>query len=739
MKEDRFQMVISEENLMRAWTIVRSKDSAGGIDGVTLEEYAMDIENNISVLRFSLSQGKWKPEPYLNKPIPKKNDGVRMIGLMAVEDKIVQTAIKNIIEPLLESTFFNSSFAYRPGRGHLRCVKQALSFCRKHKSGFWVRCDIDDFFATIDRGILFGRLRSLLVDERLMSLIELCLSIGSVDEGFKWNDSDMGLPQGTILSPILANYYLSPFDQSVLSKTQSYLRYSDDFVFWCDDLDSAERLADNIVSFLSERLRLHLNEPPVAKSMDEAIPFLGLLISPSGTSLSAERIAELTGMVCKLEWNGKELSKHYWRNIDGIRRYYLAALPGEYRKLFSKILGDASIEWKETGVRVDEKIIREIGLRLVGTDISDTISMDDGCTPFDVTMKERSNRKKAMASRKLEYHRLEAENSELVISSSGYYIGAGGRGLIVRKNGQPIRIHSAAVKHISIMSGGVSFSSNLIEYCANNGIGLDFFGDHCTHNASLLAPEYMQTNMWDVQKSLSEDESFKIAKAIMIGKLRNQLNLCKYFNKYHKHHGTAMAFASFNESFSKVVDQMKRLPCEGDYKKKLMAYEALAAELYWEYVRELLYDDDVEFYSRVKQGARDVFNCMLNYGYALLYPRIWQSLLRRGFNPYIGLVHHAEGNANLVFDFIELFRCQAVDRIVIGIIQKKEKCSVTSEGLLDEPTKKRLTEELFKRLYRYENYRGEHRTLSDIIDLQVAELVRSYKNGNAFRPYLAKW
>lgn len=397
-------------------------------------------------------------------------------------------------------------------------------------------------------------------------------------------------------------------------------------------------------------------------------------------------------------------------------------------------------EWKRKGICLDDSVLKEIGSRLVGVNIIEKLEEDDFFPPFELTKDlESDKRTKVISSRKREYHRMEAENSELVISGPGYYIGAGGKGLVVRKNGQPIRVSSSAVKHITIMSGGVAFSSNLIDYCSNHGIGIDFFGEHCSHKASLLSPDYMQTSLWDVQKNISKYREFEIAKTIMVGKLRNQLNLCKYYNKYHKAHGTASAFDDFLTSFSKVLNDMINLTLVDNYKKRLIAYEAAAAEMYWEYVRELLYDDDVEFYSRVKQGAKDVFNGMLNYGYALLYPRIWQSLLRRGFNPYIGLVHHAEGNANLVFDFIELFRCQVVDRIVIGIIQRGEKCSVDSEGQLDDTTKKRLTEEVFKRLYRYEMYRGESRTLSDIIDLQATALVRSFTDDCAFRPYIAKW
>lgn len=129
---------------------------------------------------------------------------------------------------------------------------------------------------------------------------------------------------------------------------------------------------------------------------------------------------------------------------------------------------------------------------------------------------------------------------------------------------------------------------------------------------------------------------------------------------------------------------------------------------------------------------------MLNYGYSLLYPRIWQAILRKRLNPYIGFVHYAEGNPNLVFDVIELFRSQTVDRVVISMIQKKEHAAMAN-SLLDEATRNQLTRHVLERLNRYEKYRGEDRRLSEIIELQVGELVSAIVSGTTYRPYIAKW
>lgn len=208
------------------------------------------------------------------------------------------------------------------------------------------------------------------------------------------------------------------------------------------------------------------------------------------------------------------------------------------------------------------------------------------------------------------------------------------------------------------------------------------------------------------------------------------------FNKYHKSVGIDAPFDELVKSLSGVLCKMKM--SDNLDSNTLMGYEAVAAESYWEYIRQLMSDDEVEFYSRVKKGASDLVNSMLNYGYSLLYPRIWQAILKKRLNPYVGLVHYSEGNPNLVFDVIELFRSQAVDRVVISMIQKKEH-TVMSGGLLDDETRNLLTRHVYERLNRYEKYRGEEKRLSEIIDLQISELASPIVSGTTYRPYMAKW
>jgi len=736
MKDGLFMSVASYDNLNIAWKAIMSKESAGGIDNITLDSYYRNLHNNLERLHRDLIEGKWSPQPYLNVSIPKKDNEERTIGLLSVGDKIVQTSIKMVLEPILEKTFSRSSYAYRPGRGHMKCVRRALHETKTHKEGFHIRCDIDNFFASIDRTMLMRRLHQVVKDEKLLQLIDLCMSIGSVEKNLHWVETAKGIPQGAILSPMLANFFLNSFDQSIDDKGIPYLRYSDDIVMWEDSRHEAEAIAASTMEYLSSRMGLSLNEPPEIAPCSEPFEFLGIVISATKASISEKKKAELSEAISNIELIKNNPTKMYLKGIDGINRYYLSVLPTEYRELFEAMFDDAKKVWSSKGIKIPEKVLKELSKRLLGNTRPNTT-----LTKNSVSCSSPLQKQRLLSKRKAEYQRLESENSELVIAGSGYFLGAGYRGLILKKAGQPLKLNSAAIKHISILSGGVAISSNLVEYCSKKGIAIDFFGEHCSHLASLMSPSTVNSSLWTTQALLSDGESLSLAKSIMIGKLKNQLNLCKYYNKYHKRNGENDEFSLMVNIFEDAekaiaevsIDKMK------DYRKCIMAYEASAAEKYWQYVRDLLSDDNVEFYSRVKQGAVDVVNCMLNYGYSMLYPRIWQALLKKGLNPYCGFIHHAEGNPNLVFDIIELFRCQAVDRIVISMLQRKERCCVTQNGMLDDETKRTLAQNVMTRLYRYETYRGESRRLCDIIDMQAAALAESVMSGSKFRPYVAKW
>jgi CRISPR-associated endonuclease Cas1 len=173
--------------------------------------------------------------------------------------------------------------------------------------------------------------------------------------------------------------------------------------------------------------------------------------------------------------------------------------------------------------------------------------------------------------------------------------------------------------------------------------------------------------------------------------------------------------------------------------QKLVGFEAQIAIRYWDYIRELVSDDEVGFEHREHRGATDIVNSMLNYGYAILYTRVWQALLSAHLNPFNSLIHaRQEGKPTLVYDMVEIFRCQVVDRIVISLVQKGQDVEIRN-GLLTDQTRKMLVRSVMERLARYEKYQGEEMKMENIIVRQAKLLAKAFEGTEKFKPYVAKW
>ena len=221
----------------------------GGIDGVTIQEFEKEKRKQIPMLASELKAGSWKPQPYLEIEVSKfKNpEEVRKLGMSAIRDKIVQHAIRAIIEPRYEKIFLGNSYSYRPGKGAVKAIRRILAECHKSKYKYVLRLDIDDFFDTIDHDILQKRLLATGTDVEIVRLIMLCVQMGKVKQNSReWIETDSGAPQGAVLSPIVSNLYLHSFDQFAVSRDVPYIRYADDFLFICETREQAEDILQRI-------------------------------------------------------------------------------------------------------------------------------------------------------------------------------------------------------------------------------------------------------------------------------------------------------------------------------------------------------------------------------------------------------------------------------------------------------------------------------------------------------------
>ena len=193
----QFNALCQIPRLHLAWDLVKAKGSAGGIDGMTIIEFEKEKRKEIPKLAEELKAGIWKPQPYMEIEMAKtKNpDEIRKLGMTAIRDKIVQHAIKSIIEPRYERIFLGNSYGYRPGKGATKAIRRVLAECSKKQYKYVLRLDIDNYFDTIDHEILQKRLIATGTEAEIVRLIMLCVKMGKVKQNsLEWMETEYGNP-----------------------------------------------------------------------------------------------------------------------------------------------------------------------------------------------------------------------------------------------------------------------------------------------------------------------------------------------------------------------------------------------------------------------------------------------------------------------------------------------------------------------------------------------------------------
>lgn len=266
--------VYDRRNLWANWCKSAANKGAPGVDEITLDRYGKDAEANLARLAGRLKDGTYRPKAIRRTYIPKADGSLRPLGIPTVEDRIVQGAIRQAIEPIFEREFAPHSYGFRPGKGckdALRRVDELL------KSGyrFVVDADLKSYFDTIPHGKLMERLREHVADGRVLGLIESFLKARIMEGSSDWTPM-AGAPQGAVLSPLLSNIYLNPLDHQMAQAGYEMVRYADDFVILCRSRQRAEDALEQVKHWVSEAgLSLHPEKTRIVDAASEPFEFLG--------------------------------------------------------------------------------------------------------------------------------------------------------------------------------------------------------------------------------------------------------------------------------------------------------------------------------------------------------------------------------------------------------------------------------------------------------------------------------
>ena len=356
--------------LVQAWGQVRGKGRAIGSDHQSLEQFEAQLESNLRTLEEEVRAGEYRPRPirrvYIDKPGSKAK---RPLGVPAVRDKVVQTALRMVIEPIFEREFIDTSFGFRPGRGckdALRRVEQLL------KAGYtWVvDADLKGFFETIRHEQLMAEVRQRIADSRVLELIESFLKQQILEDLQLWTP-EMGAPQGAVISPLLSNIYLHEVDKAMKMAGYEMVRYADDFVILCKSQPEAEAALERVSELVQERgLSLNADKTSLVNTHQpgEGFDFLGYHFEkgtrwPRKKSLekfkeairrqtgrsNGRSIAEIIAGINKTSEGWFEYFKHsHWRAfkpLDGWMRRRLRSILRGYRKGKGISRGRDHIRW----------------------------------------------------------------------------------------------------------------------------------------------------------------------------------------------------------------------------------------------------------------------------------------------------------------------------------------------------------------------------------------------------------
>jgi GBSi1, group II intron, maturase len=265
--------ILSRENMLEAYNQVKSNKGSAGIDGITIEEIDDYLRQNWRLTKELIKQRKYRPQPVLRVEIPKPNGGIRQLGIPTVMDRMIQQAIVQVISPICEPHFSDTSYGFRPNRS---CEKAIIKLLEYINDGYeWiVDIDLEKFFDTVPQDRLMSLVHNIIQDGDTESLIRRYLHSGVVINGQRYKTL-VGTPQGGNLSPLLSNIMLNQLDKELENRGLRFVRYADDCVVTVGSEAAAKRVMYSVSRFIEKRLGLKVNMTKTKIVRPSKLKYLG--------------------------------------------------------------------------------------------------------------------------------------------------------------------------------------------------------------------------------------------------------------------------------------------------------------------------------------------------------------------------------------------------------------------------------------------------------------------------------
>ena len=285
-----YDRLLHRQALTEAFRKVKSANGAPGIDGQSCKDFAVDLEQNIGELLNELKAKRYRPQPVKRVEIEKPDGGIRLIGIPTVRDRVVQQALKKIVEPIFDAHFHPSSYGYRPERGAHDAIAKATAFMRTYDLQWVVDMDLSKCFDTLDHDLIIKAVRKKIADGSIVTLIGMFLESGVMIDG-NLEPTEVGSPQGGVISPLLANIYLDEFDQFMKARGHRIVRYADDILIFKRSRAGAQNALETASDFLERKQKLKVNRSKTRiTSLRQGVSYLGVEIFPRYTRIQEKKL-----------------------------------------------------------------------------------------------------------------------------------------------------------------------------------------------------------------------------------------------------------------------------------------------------------------------------------------------------------------------------------------------------------------------------------------------------------------
>lgn len=707
--------------LREGWTRVAEGSAMEGTDGVSPRMFELKLEEELAALEKELRARRYRPRPLFAFGIPKPGGGTRRLAVPAVRDRVVQAATLAVLDPLIEAELAATSFAYRRGRSW----KDALAAVERFRDeGYtWVvDADVDDFFDRVDHGLLIERLGEVAPDDDLLGLVRAWVAAEEEEKGGRRRARTRGLPQGAVISPLLANLFLDDLDEALQAGGFRLVRYADDFLVLCRSKPRAQ-CALRLTTEVLDRLALHLDPAKTRiTSFDDGFRFLGalfvrsLMLPQAGrgpTALLPTRAAPPASEAPAPEAPSPEFPSRGALERTALGRALLHALDAE-------------------GVALAD---------FVGALTPPEAPLPAALTPDEAEPDEDGPAPPTGAGATLRPGERPFRRT-LYVQHQGAWLRLNA-GRFVVTVGREVRAEVLAVP-AALVDQVVTFGSVLItpaalRYCLRRGIAVTLLSSRGRYYGQVESTEHVHVDRLRLQVLRSLDPVFRLdlARRFVQGRLRGQRAVLRRYAR-------RLDDAVLADAAGEVSRILRRTERARDL-DTLRGLEGQAAALYFGVFGRMLHATPFTFEGRTRRPPTDPVNAMLSFGYTLLHQNLYALLHLRRLSPYVGVLHaERRGHPALASDLQEEFRA-LVERLALSLANAHRLTPADFPAPSDGEPGCYLTDAgrrrflgAFERLMRRavtHPASGRRVSVRRCLDLQTRALVRHLEGTAAYVPY----